>query len=46
MHTQFDRAQLSLGYIRGPQVKAWVQDTSQLIAEHMAFGGRDTDEWI
>ena len=38
--------QLFLGYIRGPRVKAWVQDTSQLIAKHMALGGRDTDEWI
>ena len=46
MRVPFDRAQLFLGYIRGPQVKAWVQDTSQLIAEHIAFGGRDTDEWI
>ena len=46
MSTPFDRAQLFLGYIRGPRVKAWVQDTSQLIAEHMAFGGRETDEWI
>ena len=46
MSTPFDRAQLFLGYIRGPRIKAWVQDTSQLIAEHMALGGRDTDEWI
>ena len=46
MSVPFDRAQLFLGYIRGPRVKAWVQDTSQLIAEHIAFGGRDTDEWI
>ena len=46
MSIPFDRAQLFLGYIRGPRVKAWVQDTSQLIAEHIAFGGRDTDEWI
>ena len=46
MSIPFDRAQLFLGYIQGPQVKAWVQDTSQLIAEHIAFGGRDTDEWI
>ena len=46
MSVPFDRAQLFLGYIRGPRVKAWVQDTSQLIAEHIAFGGRETDEWI
>ena len=46
MSTPFDRAQLFLGYIRGPRVKAWVQDMSQLIAEHITFGGRDTDEWI
>ena len=46
MSILFDQAQLFLGYIRGPHVKAWVQDTSQLIAEHMAFGGRETDEWI
>ena len=46
MSTPFNQAQLFLGYIRGPRVKAWVQDTSQLIAEHMAFGGRDTDQWI
>ena len=46
MSIPFDRAQLFLGYIRGPRVKAWVQDTSQLIAEHIAFGGRETDEWI
>ena len=37
MSVPFDRAQLFLGYIRGPRVKAWVQDTSQLIAEHIAF---------
>ena len=46
MRIPFARAQLFLGYIRGPQVKAWVQDTSQLITEHMAFGGRDMDKWI
>ena len=46
MSIPFDRAQLFLGYICGPRVKAWVQDTSQLIAEHVAFGGRETDEWI
>ena len=46
MRTPFDRVNLFLGYIQGPWVKAWVQDTSQLIAEHLAFGGRDTDEWI
>ena len=46
MRTPFDRANLFLGYIQGPRVKAWVQDTSQIIAEHLAFGGRDTDKWI
>ena len=46
MSIPFDRAQLFLGYIRGPRVKAWVQDTSQLIAEHITYGGRETDEWI
>ena len=46
MSTPFNRAQLFLGYICGPRVKAWVQDTSQLITEHMALGGRDTDKWI
>ena len=46
MSIPFNRAQLFLGYIHGPRVKAWVQDTSKLIAEHMAYGGRETDEWI
>ena len=46
MRTPFNRANLFLGYIWGPQVKAWVQDTNQLITEHLAFGGKDMDEWI
>ena len=46
MRTPFDQVNLFLGYIQGPWVKAWVQDTSQLIAKHLAFGVRDTDKWI
>ena len=46
MRTPFDWANLFLGYTQGPQVKAWVQDTSQLIAKHLAHEGGDTDKWI